>query len=197
MNTNKVIILIVGCGLLLGAIFYMLNAPFLLFDKSEGLYGSYVQLVGAFIGGCLVIYGLFVNNKRVEEQIRQNNLMEKTLISNRFKDASTLLGSNSKASMLAGIYALNQIALESYNENKQKEYVKVVHDIFIELIRENSIKASFDRKIINTLLNLVFEKEENIYGEYSSDLHGSNLCDFSFSGLSLRNVSFENCRYEY
>ena len=191
MNRNKAVIIIVLVGIVIGIVLYFFNVQSFLFGGANNVNGNYVQLVGAFIGGCIVIYGLFINNKRVEEQIRQNNLSEKSLISNRFKDASTLLGSDKKTTLLAGVYSLHQIATESNASNDKANYVKIVHTLLVELIKDLSLTDPYDEKIMLILLDLVFSKE-SIYQQFPSSLNGCRFYNIDFSNLNIDNVSFDN-----
>lgn len=64
----------------------------------------------SIIGGACVIYGLYLNNRKIGEQTRQNNIAEKTNIDKRFGDAVGYLNSDNDGIAIGGAYALFQIA---------------------------------------------------------------------------------------
>ena len=66
----------------------------------------------SIIGGTCVIYGLYLNNKKISEQIRQNNIADKSSNDKRFGDAISCLNSDNAGIAIGGVYILNQLAKE-------------------------------------------------------------------------------------
>ncbi|MBP6139679.1 MAG: pentapeptide repeat-containing protein [Bacteroides sp.] len=197
--SEYLLFVLVGGILIASIIFYKFDAHILMFGNTSTALGEYIRTVATILGGALIILGLWINNMRVLESVRQNNLAETTQINMRFKDASTLLGSDGVSSILSGIYALHQIAIEVSNNDSQKGYVNIIHDILSAYIRENtnSVKNEKDGKIwrvnqkpnivIQTIMTVLFKNEEQIYSGLVTD-----LSDCVFEHINLENAQIEN-----
>ena len=203
-NLNKtsygwLVIWIIMIGVSIAALLYVLKIPELLFGDAPNAAGQYVTLVGAMIGGVLVILGLMINDNRVKVMIAQNNISEKAQLNTRFKDASLLLGSGETSSALAGIYALNQVAIEDAKDSDRNGYAKVVKEILCAYLRENSkvkdaqgrlerIERQKPSIIFQTIVDVLFmEKTSEVYARYKSNLWGCAL-----NALSLENANLKN-----
>ncbi len=221
----KYIFLIIIFGtILISIIFYKMDAHILLFGNTDTALGEYVKTMATVLGGALVVLSLWINNRRVMEQIRQNNITEKGQINTRFKDAATLLGSESVSSILSGVYALHQIAMEtSVGNARQRGYVSVIQDILCAYIRENTdtIKNEDNGKawrvnkkptiIIQTIMKVLFKNDGFIYSNLITDLSDCvfehiNLDDAHLVGVdfsrtkfiksSFKNANFTSCYLE-
>lgn len=202
-------IIIVG-SISLGVIFYKMDAHIMMFGNTSTAMGEYIKTVATVMGGALLILGLWINNRRVAEQIRQNNIAEKTQINNRFKDAATLLGSDNVSSILSGIYALHQIAMEvsrSRDEERQKGYVNVIHDILCAYIRENTDtihneengkKWRINKKptiVIQTIMKVLFKNEGFIYSNIITDLSDCVFEHIDLDNAYLSGVDFSRTKF--
>ena len=221
----KYIFLIIIFGtILLGIIFYKLGAHIVLFGDTTTALGEYVRTVATVLGGALVLLGLWINNRRVAEQTRQNNINERGQTNTRFKDAATLLGSDSVSSILSGIYALHQIALEtSIGDKGQRGYVNIIQDILCAYVRENTDTIQNEENgkawrinkkptiVIQTIVKVLFKNDKQVYSNLMTDLsdcvlEGINLdesyianVDFSrtkFIKSSFKNATFVSCYLE-
>lgn len=192
----------------LGIIFYKLDAHIVLYGDSPAALGEYVRTVATVLGGALVILGLWINNRRVAEQTRQNNISEKAQLNTRFKDAATLLGSENVSSILSGIYALNQIAMEASVENeRQKGYVNIIHDILCAYVRENTDTITnkengkawrINKKptiVIQTVMKVLFKNNGFIYSDLNTDLSDCVLEDINLDDAYLVNVDFSRTKF--
>ncbi|MBK5722768.1 pentapeptide repeat-containing protein [Dysgonomonas sp. Marseille-P4677] len=201
------LIIIFGC-ILTGIIFYKLDAHIILFGDTPSALGEYVKTVATGLGGALVILGLWINNRRVAEQTRQNNIAEKGQINTRFKDAATLLGSGNVSSVISGIYALHQIALESSEEDDiQRRYVNIIHDILCTYVRENTdtiINEDTGKEwrvnseptiVIQTIMKVLFKNNEFIYSDYMTDLSNCVFEDIDFDNAHFSNVDFTKTKF--
>lgn len=178
-------------------LFFYLGAHLLMFGNTDGAIGQYVMFVVTILGGMLVALGLWINNRRVGEQIRQNNIAEKSQINTRFKDAATLLGSDNVSTTLSGVYALHQIAVDVYARNDTENgYVRIIQDILCVFIRENTETIRNEQGkdwrinkkpaiVIETILKVLFSKNSDIYRNLISDL---SYCVFE-------NIYFENAHF--
>jgi hypothetical protein len=117
---------------------------------------------GAVAGGIILIGNLLVNNKRLKQQEKTNELTMEALtqtrelqnetnrltakkqLDARFKDAVSLLASENTNVILSGIHALAQIAAEDahINAHGQKDYVRVITNMFTSFISEEENKNS-------------------------------------------------------
>lgn len=150
--------------------------------------------------GAIIIGTLFANNKR-------NLITEKGQLDIRFKDAALLLSNYDTASILSGIYALHQVALEtSKREFSEKGYIKVIHDIFCAYLKENSeilsirngvIERGTNSKpiiVIQTIIDVLFKSK--IYYNIESNLSKCVFINIDFSDAKLRNVKFADSFFQ-
>ena len=195
---HKYLFLIIFSLIAVAAVFlFFKEVHFLMFGNVDNAIGQYIMFVATILGGALVALGLWINNRRVGEQIRQNNIAEKSQINTRFKDAATLLGNDNVSSTLAGVYALHQIAVDVYVRNDTENgYVRIIQDILCVFIRENTetIRNEKGKKwrinkrptiLIETILKVLFSKKTIIYRNLISDL---SYCVFE-------NIYFENAHF--
>ena len=134
---------------------------FMFFGSKTNL-SETMTYAGATAGGIILIGNLLVNNKRLKEQektneltrealaqtremqIETNRLAAKKQLDARFKDAVQLLASKNTSVILSGIHALAQIAAEDAQINApgQQDYVHVITNIFTSFISEEEDKNS-------------------------------------------------------
>lgn len=203
-----IFVIIIFGSILAGYIFYRLDAHILLFGDTPSALGEYIKTVATVIGGALVVLGLWINNRRVAEQTRQNNINEKGQINSRFKDAATLLDSGNVSSMLSGVYALHQVALESsVGDERQRGYVRIVHEILSAFVRENTEKIVnkeegtewlINKKpaiVIQTILTVLFKSNEFIYRDLMTDLSHCIFEDIELDQANIANVDFTKAKF--
>ena len=94
-----------------------------LFDSKWKTNAEIMTFIGVVVGGIILWLNLIQNTRR-------NNQMQKSNIDSRFKDAATLFCSQDTSAILAGIFALHQLFLDSKLLN-QDEYVNIIKEIFI------------------------------------------------------------------
>lgn len=114
--------------------------PRWLWDTDNEINGKYVTLVSAIIGGVLVLFGLYINDKRVKAMLQQNKIAENGQINTRFKDAVEMLGKDKTSSNLSGIYVFEQIIKETYNPEDKNSfgYRDVIYNVLCSYIEDNS-----------------------------------------------------------
>lgn len=138
----------------------------------------------SIIGGACVIYGLYLNNKKISEQIRQNNIADKSNNDKRFGDAISCLNNNNTGISIGGVYILNQLAKED------KRYIPIVANVFLEILSQTGEPDLKDRKT-----KLIFE---SIF----SDTFSSQKINFNSLTIkktlikNINNKYFENCCFE-
>lgn len=142
------------------------------------------------IGGGAVIYGLYLNNKRIKEQTRQNDIATKQIKINadnnndkRFGEAIGYLNSDNMGIAIGGVYALYQLAKED------KRYIPIVSNILVEELSKVSELDLTDRKyklMFETLFTDVFNSEK-------ITISGLKITNFSIS--PCRNKIFKHCEF--
>ena len=154
-----------------------------------------ITYVGAALGGTILLFQLMENNRR-------NDIADRGQVNLRFKDAAMLLGSEDTASILSGIYALHQIAIEcSKGKKEQRGFVKVIHDILCAYVRESAKTITNDKGkkericsrptvVMQTAVDVLFKNERNIYGKYKSNLSGAVFNGVDFDKATLTDVRF-------
>lgn len=221
---KHIFLIIISSTLVISILLYLWDAHILMFGDNENSLGEYVKTIATVLGGALLILGLSINNKRVVEQTRRNDIAERGQLNSRFKDAATLLGGDHVSTILSGVYALHQIAEESCGEDQyQQGYVNVIHEILSAYIRENTATVENIEKgkmwrinekptiVIQTIMTVLFNNERSIYSSLVTDLSDCvfediNLDDANIVGVdfsrtkfirsSMKNANFESCYFE-
>jgi len=169
------------------------------------------QLLGTVltaIGGCAVIYGLYLNNKRIKEQTRQNDIaMEQTQINadnnndKRFGEAIGYLNSDKAGVAIGGVYALHQLAKED------RRYISIVAKLYCSFLRERSKKSYVDGhgatesfEILQSVINLLFN-DNSIFEKEEIDLSHTFIQNIDFNGC-VTNCSFyqaviKKCTFQF
>ena len=158
---------ILVCIVILIVVFY--NDLAINFTK-DNYNGEFFKVILTSFGGLGVIYGLYLNSKRIQEQTRQNNISEKVNIDRRFGEAVGYLNSENTGIVLGGIHVLYQIANEdirykdivsnifcNYIENKSKELYKSNKYDIIKLMLQKLLGGYFT--IINVYISKISPKQ--------------------------------------
>jgi len=176
------------------------------FDKNP--YGELLKVILTSIGGIFVIYGLFLNNKRIKQQNRQNSITESSNSDKRYSDAVGYLGSDNSTSILGGVYTLYQLAKED------KRYRPIVANLLCSYLRENCdklnekyeenekerakiendqgdiIRRDFSSPIIiQTIIDILFNNEDSTFDNEKLDLSNTHLKNIKFNG-DIKNCNF-------
>jgi len=153
------------------------------------------QLLGTVltaIGGCAVIYGLYLNNKRIKEQNRQNNIADKTNNDKRFGDAIGYLNSDNAGVAIGAVYALYQLAKED------ERYKSIVANVFVEELSKVNEPDLKDRKyklIFDTIFTATFNSERLIISRMKisnvniDSVYNKVFKDCDFTTIKIHNIT--------
>ncbi|MDR0892202.1 MAG: pentapeptide repeat-containing protein [Mediterranea sp.] len=163
-----------------------------------------ITYFGVAAGGIILLAQLMATNMRIDLQEKSNCIQAQGNLDARFKDASMLLGSENTSSILAGIYALHQVAVEASQSKSesQRGYIEVVENILCSFIRENSEIIQTENGIegkrkkpdiaFQAIIDLLFRNDsQKIYIDISADLSESVL-----NGLELREIHLDSVHLE-
>lgn len=133
--------------------------------------GKLLSTILTAIGGICVIWGLYLNNKKltqqirqVNEQVRQNDISVQNSNDKRFGEAIGYLNSDNEGIVIGGIYALYQLAKED------KRYAPIITNIFCNYVNENT--STQYKKSYQTILNLLFSIDNPFIFENIVDFNG-------------------------
>jgi len=186
------------------------------FDKNPN--GEFFKVLLSIAGGAGVFYGLWINQQRIREQNRQNNIVQNSNFDKRFSDAVGYLGSDNSTTVLGGIHTLHQLAKED------NRYRSIVADLLCSYLREkDEILYKKDKKrqrdrtviqneqggtfgriktppiIMQTIVDILFNNEDSAFENETLNLSGTHLKDVKFNG-NVKNCNFrfavlENCGF--
>ena len=165
------------------------------FGKVQKTPAEILSYIGIVCGAILLLGNQYTTNRR-------NLIMEKGNLDIRFKDAALLLANEATSATISGIYALHQVAVEASRGDKNEQgYVKTIHDILCAFVRENWRKTSDDttvgnkpKIVLQTLMDVLFKNEKDIYKEYYSDLSNCVFQDINLENATLTNVGFNDTK---
>jgi uncharacterized protein YjbI with pentapeptide repeats len=180
------------------------------FDKNPN--GEFLKVLLSVAGGVGIYYGLWINQKRIGEQNRQNNIVESSNSDKRYSDAVGYLGSDNSTSILGGVYTLYQLAKED------KRYRPIVANLLCSYLRGNCEKLyakdeENERKranssgytpkkvgtlpiIMQTIIDILFNNEDSTFDNEILDLSGIHLIYARFNG-DIINCNFDFAVLEY
>jgi len=190
--------LIIGIIVLILLINYYTNiANFFFLSSNNNPYGELLKVLITAIGGICVIYGLWLNNKRIGEQTRQNNLTDKSNNDKRFGEAVSYLNSDNVGIAIGGVYTLNQLALED------ERYRKIVCNIFCQYLsrttKDNYTKERY--QVNKVIIDLLFRRFNSIVDSDDEDFDIENAYFVGVTiedtkGVRFRYSVFEECSIE-
>lgn len=188
--------LIIGIILLLLLMYFYTNiANFFFLSSNNNPYGELLKVFITAIGGICVIYGLWLNNKRIEEQTRQNDISDKTNNDKRFGEAVSYLNSDNIGIAIGAVYTLNQLALED------ERYRKIVCNIFCQYLSRTT-KDNYKKELYQVnkvIIELLFNASNSII---DSNEEGIDIKNTYFVGVTIEDTKgikflfsvFEECR---
>lgn len=156
--------------------------------------GKLISTILTAIGGICVIWGLWLNNKKVNqqirqvnEQVRQNDIAIQNSNDKRFGEAIGYLNDDNEGIAIGGAYALYQLAKED------SRYAPIITNIFCNYVNDNTNKQ--DKQSYKTILSLLFSKDNPfVFGKQPK------FCNINFSYTTLfccaDDVRFEQCKFK-
>lgn len=165
------LIMVVAIGYL---IVYNSNFPYLTYGiNNPEAKGNMLSIYLSICGGLTVLYGLFLNHKKLNEQTRQNDIAFTSNNDKRFGEAIGYLNSNNIGIAIGGVYTLYQLAKE------EKRYTPIVANIFVEM-----------------LPNLAKTKKKEIYDIIVEKLFSDTFknIEITFKGLEFENLTLQTAK---
>lgn len=171
--------------------------------------GEFFKVLLSIAGGVGIYYGLWINQKRIGEQNRQNNIVQNSNFDKRFSDAVGYLGRNNTTTILGGIHTLHQLAKEdiryrsivanllcSYLRGnceklyeKDEEEKKKERDKIREEDGDAHIRMATPPIIIQTIIDVLFNNEDSTFKNENLNLSGTHLKVINFNG-DVKNCDF-------
>lgn len=159
--------------------------------------GDFLTICFSIIGGGAVIYGLYLNNKRIGEQTRQNDIARRQAdiaASNnndkRFGDAIGYLNSDNVGIAIGGAYALYQLAKED------ERYVPIVANIFSEYLSMNPDGSYNPVEVNNLIVRLMLSTNNKVFSSEKLKFHHTNF-NMSTEIQGINNIEFEDCKLHF
>lgn len=157
--------------------------------------GKLLATILTAIGGICVIWGLYLNNRKVNEQARQNDISVQNSNDKRFGEAIGYLNNDNEGIAIGGVYALYQLAKED------SRYTPIITNIFCNYINDNTDKPN--KKSYQTIISLLFSIDNPFIFEKEimlKDIQINNATlyckwnDIHFFHCSFNNVSIINTK---
>ena len=148
--------------------------------------GELLSLYLTAIGGCAVIYGLWLTYMKIGEQMRQNTIADKSNNDTRFGEAIGYLNSDNVGIAIGGAYTLYQLAKDDIR------YVPIVANIFSEYLAVNS-KNFVKKRMVDTVIDLLLRTGYSIFASIKLELHDTTFGTLEFQKIS--NVYFYKCTF--
>lgn len=203
---SKFLLIVAIAILVLPILFY--NDLAIYFAK-DNYKGEFFKVILTSLGGLGVLYGLYLNSKRIKqgnEQLKQGysqlKQQEENNTNTRLKDAVTLLGNENPAIVLGGIHTLNQIAIYNF------EYKKIVVDVLCSYVREKSddinskLKDDKPSTLVQLIIDILFS--DNIFHkDIELNLSFTEFKNITFYAMDVSKITninisestFYKCRF--
>lgn len=151
---------------------YNSNLPYLTYGiNNPEAKGKMLSIYLSICGGLTVLYGLFLNHKKLNEQTRQNDIAFTSNNDKRFGEAIGYLNSENIGIAIGGVYTLYQLAKE------EKRYTPIVANIFVEML---SHLVNTDQKKV---YDIIIEK---LFSDVFNDI------EITFKGLEFNNLNLQS-----
>lgn len=138
------------------------------------------------IGGIGALWGLYLNYKKVNEQVRQNDINIANSNDKRFGESIGYLNNENEGIAIGGIYALYQLAKED------KRYSPIITNIFCRFVNDN-IDCQ-EKNSVQTILSLLFSENNPFIFDKHVTFKGLK---FGFQKLYCKqnNIEFKKCSF--
>ena len=162
-----------------------------------------IEFIAFGIGGLLAVTGAIAINYRAEAQIKSanaqvknNKLIEKGHIDERFKSAIQNLGHNEASVRIASFYQFYYLA-----KGQDNEFKKNIFGILCAHLRNMTQEKSYREETgkdkpteeCQTLLNILLKPDDkSVFENFKVDMQNSYLVNVSFSETNVSNVNFFN-----
>ena len=189
-----VIILVGMTGFLLAVGFDQTGgkvAQFLGTDKTMYPKKETIQLIAWGMSGMLAAIVATVINRRANAQDRNNELIEKGHINDRFQHAATNLGHVKRRVRITSFYQFYYLA-----KGSEYDFRKNIFDILCDHLRHITSGQFYDKKEegkdaitdeCQTLLNILFNpKGKPVFDEFHADLKNINLPHADLSNANIK-----------
>ena len=163
-----------------------------------------IEFIAFGIGGLLAVMGAIAINHRAEAQnksalaqIRNNELVEKGHIDERFKSATEKLESENP---MARIFAFRQFYYWAKGQS-DSEFKKSIFEILCAHLRNTTQEESYRKETgkdtpteeCETLLDILFESDnKSVFSEFQADMRKSYLVSASLSNANLSNANLSD-----
>lgn len=152
--------------------------------------GKFLTVILTSIGGLGALWGLWLNNlklnqqiRQVNEQVRKNDIVIQTTNDKRFVEAIGYLNNENEGIAIGGIYALYQLAKED------ERYAHIITDIFCNYARNTKQKET---KIFQTIISILFSENNPFISDKELVIN-----DLTFENMQMYctrfDVKFEQC----
>lgn len=181
---------IIVCTVILIVVFY--NDLAIYFAK-DNYKGEFFKVILTSLGGLGVLYGLYLNSKRIKQGNEQLLQQEKNNTNTRFKDAIALLGNDNPAIVLGGIHSLNQMAIDNPN------YSVVIAKTLCSYVRilSNKLEGKYNYNnyvsVVQLIVDCVFS---NTYYDVELDFSDAYFESIKFKNQILPNIIIDGCRFD-
>lgn len=151
------------------------------------------------IGGLGVLYGFYINNKKLEEQNRQNKIAEDNRNDKRFTDAIIFLKDDNPGVVLSAVKTLFQIA------QQDKSYKQIVAVLFCEYLNRDSQYCK-DKRVSDYVVKCLLQS--NLFNDIKLELYNAEIIlslfgdkcissnnDIYFSHCSIINAEFNGIKH--
>ena len=164
--------------------------------------GKLLTVILTTIGGLGALWGLWLNNQRLKQQIRQvneqtrqNDIAIQNSNDKRFGEAIGYLNDDNEGIAIGGVYALYQLAKED------ERYAPIITNIFYNYVIDNP--ENQDKKSYKTILSLLFSKDNPFIFDSEIRLQGITLNKeilylknnrIKLLNCDIKSVTFKYCK---
>ena len=194
LESKKTIIVLSILFVIFFAIDFEIIASYLYGNDNPSNKGQLFGTTLTAIGGICVIWGLWLNNKKVNqqirqvnEQVRQNDIAIQNSNDKRFGEAIGYLNDDNEGIAIGGAYALYQLAKED------SRYAPIITNIFYNYVIDNNADEE-STKTFQIVLSLLFSENNPFISDKELVFTG-----FKFTNRRMYctryNVKFERCLF--
>ena len=157
-----------------------------------------LKFVAFGMGGILAALGAVAINRRASAQVRNNELIEKGHIEERFKSATEGLGNDSSGARIAAFYQFYYLAKDNPNVDFRKNILGILCAHLRDMTRKESYREKEGKfqptEECQILLNVLFKPEDEIiiFSELNANLRGVYLANADLNDANMQGADLSD-----
>ena len=201
------IIILIGVTACLFSVMFDINNAVMTFKALLGTYDKKetIESIAFGMGGIIAAIVAAAVNRRATAQEKNNKLVEKGHIDERFKSATENLGSQNTGTRIAAFYQFYYLAKDSKDDSLKENILNILcshlRNITNADLNHKEENTDSPSEECNILLDVLFKpSDKSAFGEFKArlwkvNLKGADLSDMNLTGVKISESNFTSATF--